>query len=173
MAQRVMTAVGPDRPGLVGEVTRYLHEAGLNLADSRMINLRGQFAIVALVEGTPEALAAMERALHEVARPLGLQMNLAAQREAAPAVTGVPYRLKTSSVDQAGIVRRVTEALGKHGVNLEEVETQLDSAPFMGTPLFTLEIRMTVPQAASMRALRRDLEAVADAINCDIDLDPA
>ncbi len=50
-APRVLTAVGDDRPGLVDEVTRYITERGGNLEDSRMVNLRGQFAMMMLVAG--------------------------------------------------------------------------------------------------------------------------
>src|SRR5262249_6564839 len=47
----VVTAIGPDRPGLASEFAGHVLGAGANLADSRMVNLRGQFAILALVEG--------------------------------------------------------------------------------------------------------------------------
>ena len=50
MSQLIITAVGPDRPGIVGELTGHLHSAGGNILDSRMVNLRGQFAIVLLIE---------------------------------------------------------------------------------------------------------------------------
>jgi glycine cleavage system transcriptional repressor len=40
MPQMIITAVGPDRPGIVGELTGELHSAGANILDSRMVNLR-------------------------------------------------------------------------------------------------------------------------------------
>ena len=42
MARVILTAVGADRPGLVGELTGYLHGAGANILDTRMVNLRGR-----------------------------------------------------------------------------------------------------------------------------------
>jgi glycine cleavage system transcriptional repressor len=44
----VVTAVGPDRPGIASDFTGHVHAAGANLADSRMVNLRGQFALLAV-----------------------------------------------------------------------------------------------------------------------------
>ena len=41
--QWIITAVGPDRPGLVGELTGLLHAGGANLLDSRMVNGQLQF----------------------------------------------------------------------------------------------------------------------------------
>ena len=55
MTQWIVTAVGPDRPGLVGELTGHLHAGKANLLDSRMVNLRGQFAIVLLLDAAEAA----------------------------------------------------------------------------------------------------------------------
>jgi len=51
--------------------------------------------------------------------------------------------------------------------------TSLESAPFMGTPVFTMEIVMLVPSTANVKSLRRALEELGDTLNCDVDLDPA
>jgi predicted amino acid-binding ACT domain protein len=48
----ILTAVGDDRPGLVDDVTRFIFERGGNIEDSRMVNLRGQFAMMVLIGGT-------------------------------------------------------------------------------------------------------------------------
>ena len=170
--QLVVTAVGPDRPGIASEFTGHVHAAGANLADSRMINLRGQFAVLALVEGPAETLADVERRLREAAPKMGLKVEVGPAEKSGP-LEGVPFRLKTYSMDQPGIVHRVTTFLREQGINVEELETRLESAPFMGTPVFTMEILALVPKATNVKGLRRALEELADAINCDVDLEPA
>ena len=45
----ILTALGTDRPGLVDEVSQFIFEHGGNIEDSRMVNLRGQFAIMLLL----------------------------------------------------------------------------------------------------------------------------
>ncbi len=45
----VLTAVGPDRPGLVSEISSLVLAAGANLEDSRMAILGGEFALLVLV----------------------------------------------------------------------------------------------------------------------------
>ena len=96
------------------------------------------------------------------------------QREGAPGPReGVPFRLKTYSMDQPGIVHRITSYLRDHDINVEELVTRLESAPFMGTPVFTMEILMLVPKKVSVKALRGALEELGDALNCDVDIDPA
>lgn len=168
----VIAALGPDRPGIAADLSGHVHACGANLADSRMVNLRGQFALVALVEGSGEVLATVRRRLEEAAATIGLTVEFSSAGRAAPR-EGVPFRLKTYSMDQPGIVHRVTSFLSEQGINIEELDTHLESAPFMGTPVFSLEIRMLVPRQASVNALRRALEELGDTLNCDVDLDPA
>ena len=85
----------------------------------------------------------------------------------------MPFRLKTYSMDQPGIVHKITSFLREQHINIEELETSLESAPFMGTPVFTMEIVMLVPSTANVKNLRRALEELGDTLNCDVDLDPA
>jgi glycine cleavage system transcriptional repressor len=176
MAQWIVTAVGPDRPGIVGELTGHLHAAGANLLDSRMVNLRGQFALVLLMECPENAAASnnLSESLPRLGEQMGLKLFITRQDAAAAKPTGgLPFRLKTYSSDQPGIVHRVTDLLRTHGVNIEELETRQESAAFAGTPLFTMELRLTVPPTVAVRKLRAELEALCDQINCDVDLEPA
>ena len=173
MPEIVITATGPDRPGLVGEFTGRLLAAGGNVADSRMVNLRGQFALVMLVEGGGQAIGAIRAAAEEAGGRMGLHVVAAEQTPAARAVAGVPYRLKTYSLDQPGIVHQVSQLLCRHGVNIEELDTRLTSAPFDGTPLFTMEMRVTIPGTVGIKTLRSELDELCATLNCDVDLEPA
>lgn len=168
----VVTAVGPDRPGIASDFTGHVHAAGANLADSRMVNLRGHFALLALVEGDSASLEALKGRLRAAASSLGLTFEFSAAPR-ADARKGVPFRLKTYSMDQPGIVHKITTFLREQHINVEELETRLESAPFMGTPVFTMELVMLVPATTNVKALRHSLEELGDTLNCDIDLDPA
>lgn len=168
----VVTAVGPDRPGIASDFTGHVHAAGANLADSRMMNLRGHFALIALVEGEKSALESLKSRLREASATLHLTFEFSAAPK-AEARKGVPFRLKTYSMDQPGIVHKVTTFLREQHINIEELETGLESAPFMGTPVFTMEIVMLVPAATNVKALRHSLDELGDTLNCDVDIDPA
>jgi glycine cleavage system transcriptional repressor len=176
MSQLIVSALGPDRPGIVGELTSHLHEAGANLLDTRMVNLRGQFAMMVLLEAPNAAVEKIASELPQFGRRIGLTLTVAEQGvgEAAPHAThGLPYRLKTYSLDQPGIVARLTGVLRGYRVNIEELTARQESAAFAGNPLFLTEMRLTVPADVSLRELRADIEKVCSQINCDWDLDPA
>jgi glycine cleavage system transcriptional repressor len=170
----VVTAVGPDRPGIASDFSGHVHAAGANLADTRMVNLRGKFALIALVEGAANVLEDVKKRLTEAGPNIGLAIEFSEPKDVtATAREGLPFRLKTYSMDQPGIVHRITTYLREQGVNVEELTTRLESAPFMGTPVFTMEILMLVPKNLSAKSLRNGLEELGDALNCDVDIDPA
>jgi glycine cleavage system transcriptional repressor len=170
MARLILTAVGADRPGLVGELTGHLHAAGANILDTRMVNLRGRFAVLLLLEAADagavrSALAAVERT--------GLTVQSHDLADTPVAKAGIPFKLKTYSLDQPGLVHRVSDVLRANGVNIEELSARQESAPFAGDPLFTMEMRLTVPAALPVKKLRAALEAVCEQVNADLDLEPA
>lgn len=172
MAQLILTAVGSDRPGLVAQLTRTIHENGASLADSRMVNLRGHFAMLILVDGPDSTLEKLQGLLAKEASAHGLKLDVQTVRSPDNAAKpSVPYRLKSYSMDQPGIVAKITDVLGIYGVNIEELETRVESAPFAGTPLFLLDSVVTVPTGVSVRKLRDELVSLGDSIGCDIDLD--
>jgi glycine cleavage system transcriptional repressor len=171
MPQIIVTAIGADRPGLVGQFTGALHAAGANILDSRMVNLRGQFAVILLLDLPDPAPLAAE--LPSTARAIGLSVTITPQSAAPAPVSGMAFKLKTYSLDQPGLVHRVSEVLRAHNVNIEDLAARQESAPFAGDPLFIMEMRLTVPPAVQVKKLRADLDALCDKLNADLDLEPA
>lgn len=174
MVQLIVMAVGPDRPGIVGELTAHLHASGANLLDSRMINLRGQFAMLILLELSEESAAKLTSELPNVGRQMNLLIEVHPQsRRAAPPARGLVYKLKTYSLDQPGILARLTQVLRQHGINIEELSTRQESAAFDGGLIFLTEMRLTVPTDIPLGKLRAELARIGNELNCDVDLDPA
>ena len=173
MHQLLINAIGPDRPGIVGQFTGHLHDAGANILDSRMVNLKGQFAIILLIEADADAIAKIKQTLPPAAESMKLRLTLTDAHAAAPSVQGIPFRLKTYSLDQPGLVHRISDVLREHAVNIEDLSARQESAPFAGTPLFLMEMRVTVPPTVSIHKLRSNLQSLCDTLNCDIDFEPA
>ncbi len=172
MPHLILTAIGPDHPGLVGQLTGHLHTSGANILDTRMVNLRGRFAVLILLEA-PD-LASLKASLPSAAERMGLTLYLSDHPSAPSAPpSGIPFRLKTYSLDQPGLVHRISEVLRAHGVNIEDLAARQDSAPFAGDPLFIMEMRLTVPATVAVKKLRADLEAACETLNADLDLEPA
>ena len=57
----VITAVGPDRVGLVEQISQFLLKEGCNIEDSKMAVFCGEFTIILLVSGAPKGLRVEKR----------------------------------------------------------------------------------------------------------------
>jgi glycine cleavage system transcriptional repressor len=174
MAHVILTALGTDRPGLVDELSRFIFDNGGNIEDSRMVNLRGQFAIMLLVAGSGETLAKLKEGIARFAHAAGLNAELKALPDAAVAslVPSRMYRLVATAIDQPGIVHRISHTLRQVLVNIESLETRFTPGPYAGAPLFEMELTLAVPGTASIAQLRQNLGATCDSLNVDWELRP-
>jgi glycine cleavage system transcriptional repressor len=174
MPQLILNALGPDRPGIVGQLTGHLHAAGANVLDSRMVNLRGQFAIILLIEAEQAAVEKLRHSLPPLSEQIGLRLTLTdAQATNTAPIKGIPFKLKTYSMDQPGIIHKISDLLREHNVNIEELSARQESAPFAGDPLFLMEMRITIPATVSLQTVRSKVQTLCDTLNCDLDFEPA
>ena len=173
MKQLVISALGTDRPGLVDRLTEALADARANVADSRMVNLRGRFAIMMLVEVADDRVDDLRDRLPRVAESIGLTAFLADADADDRGRAGVPYRIRTYAMDQVGLVHRISHVLSDLNVNIEDLTTRLEHGPHTGTPLFSMDMVVTVPGDVPLRDVRGRLERLCSELNCDLDIDRA
>ncbi len=166
----VLTAVGPDRPGLVSEIASAIHVAGANLEDSRMAILGGEFALLLLLSGPEAAASAVEKAAAPLGEKLGLRV-LSKRTGRGQRKDFLPYRISVTGFDRPGIVLRISEILARRGVNVASLESRLAYAPLSGTPMFVLEAELQVPSEVVLAELRRELSAQCDEENLDLSLE--
>lgn len=169
-AYLVLTAMGPDRPGLVSELASAIHGAGANLEDSRMAILGGEFALLLLLSGSEQAAAAVERLAPALGERLGLRLLSKRTGRAQPR-NFLPYRISVTGFDRPGIVLRISEILARRAINVASLESRLSYAPLSGTPMFVLEAELQVPSEVALAELRRELGAQCDEENLDLSLE--
>ncbi len=170
----VLSALGPDRPGLVAEVTDYLSAHGANVEDSRMAVLGAEFGMMILVSGTREQLAVVGRDIGDLRGSTGLDITLRPtkspyEHRRAPVI---PCIVVADAFDREGIVRSIARALRESGANIVSLETTTYEAPVTGSPLFRMEARVDLPKELTITKLRAALAPVADEENLDIEVRP-
>jgi glycine cleavage system regulatory protein len=79
-------------------------------------------------------------------------------------------RLEVLGNDHPGIVRDIARVLAQHQVNIEELETDVSSAPMSGDTLFRARASLSVPAIVTIERLREILEALAGEIMVDVAL---
>ena len=173
MAHAILTAIGVDRSGLVDEVSQFIYDRGGNIEDSRMVNLRGQFAMMVLVGGDESVIGKIRHEQSRLAETSGLQVEVR-PTPAGPAASvaggALPFRFVGTAVDRTGIVHEISHLLRGLNVNIESLETRLTPAPYTGAPMFELEAVLSVPRATQLSQLRQKLAGCCDEINMDWDL---
>jgi len=162
----LLTLIGDDRPGLVAALSNVIAGHGGAWLESRLAHLAGKFAGIVLVSVDDAAAEGLIGALRDL-DAAGLHVEAA--RGSAASTPG-PSRLLTMSIlgnDRPGIVRDVTDALTRLGVNIEEFESAIESAPFTGAPMFRASATLRAPEAVADQALRQPLERLAGEIMVD------
>jgi len=154
-----MTVIGADRPGLVEMVATLIANHDGNWLESRMSRLGGQFAGILRVEVPAEREAALTGALRELSAK-GVSVVVHSDKAAAAPKSELRL-LEIIGQDRPGIVREITHALARHGVNVEELQTECVSAAMSGETLFKARAKVFVPASANVAALKAELEKIA------------
>jgi glycine cleavage system regulatory protein len=163
----VLTFVGDDRPGLVNAISQRVAECGATWLESRSAQLSGKFAGILLVSVPDANLARLESSLRDL-EPAGLHITI---EHGAPRHAETPKRLVTLDIvgaERPGIIRDVTQALNHLGVNIEELASGLESAPFSGLQMFRANARLSAPDGLALDELRKALERLAGEIMVDL-----
>jgi len=161
----VMTLIGPDRTGLVESIARAVAAHGGNWLESRMCRLGGEFAGILRIEIPSEMKSPLLAALQKIP---DLSVALQPDPKPAAATPGRQTRLEIIGSDRPGIVRDITSALARAGVNVEEFSSEVASAPMSGETLFKAGARLQLPEHCDLAALKKDLEKIAADLLVDV-----
>jgi glycine cleavage system regulatory protein len=162
-----MTLLGPDRTGLVEAVARVVADHDGNWLESRMCRLGGEFAGILRIELPAEKRQELLDALQHL-QGTGLSVVVRADEPAAGATPGKQVKLELVGHDRPGIVREITSALARAGVNVEEFSSECVSAPMSGETLFRAGARLQLPDQCDLAKLKTNLEKIAVDLLVDI-----
>jgi len=165
----VLTAVGPDRVGLVEQISQFLLQEGCNIEDSKMAVFCGEFTIILLVSGEEDALERVSQSLQALTTQTGLVFFSKKPAVRSPLASALPCRLLASCLDHPGVVHQLSFALSRLGVNIESLETKTQQAAMSGTPIFQLDARLSVPASVNLHTLRQELDEIGERENIDIE----
>ena len=162
-----MTVIGPDRTGLVESVARIVAEHGGNWLESRMSRLGGEFAGILRIELPHEKRQPLLDALQKL-QGAGLTVVVRPDDTQAPVATGRQTKLEIVGHDRPGIVREITHALARAGVNVEEFSSEVVSAPMSGETFSRPPPDLQLPERCDLAALKAELEKIAADLLVDV-----
>jgi glycine cleavage system transcriptional repressor len=169
----VLTLTGPDRIGIVDDVTRLLLDRGGNVETSRMARLGGEFAILMLVSMPADQLARLDADLSRLTDQGYKVTTTPSGQSYAEAHPGwLPYRIEVHGADHEGIIQEVAHYLSQLGISIESMDSETTPAPISGVPLFAMTALVVVPPDLSGQGWEAGLEQLGNHRNLEIRLFP-
>lgn len=174
MVTLVLTIIGDDRSGLVESLAAAVANHGGSWNTSSMARLGSKFA--GIVEITvPEKNA---DALVDEFGPLEAKglLDITVERtdrersDVAGGTASARGDLHIVGQDRPGIVHEISQAVARHGVSIELLQTSTASAPMSGELLFEATAVLVADDVAKFDLLTADLETLADELMVDVEL---
>lgn len=168
-----MTAVGPDRPGLVRELAGHIRKLGGNIEDTRMSKLGGEFAVLVLVTGEAGSLLELKASAPQLESALGVSCFFRDTSTVEKAAGASLYVFHASGVDHPGIVESVTDVLAARSINVTSFTSWVENAPLTGTPMFVIDAEVELPPQADYEELESSLGEACSRENLEFSLQKA
>jgi len=166
----VISALGEDRPGIVDKLSSIIFDHALNIEDSRMTVLGGEFAILLLVSGEQSSINALQSQLSEIEQTLKMSLLAKITTDSAAQNNTIPYSVEVAALDHPGIVRNIANFFSNRNINIVNLETERYAAPHTGSPMFALHMTIGIPAEINIPQLRDAFMDVCDELNLDAEL---
>lgn len=166
----VLTIISDDRTGIIETLSETLVNHQGNWVESSMLSLAGKFAGI-LRANVPNTHAQALINELQALQSTGLQIVVQASNPAASPDVAQEFSLELVGQDRPGIVRDISRVLSRYKVNVEELDTECQSASMSGEDLFLGTARIRIPKGVSLEALQLDLEELANELMVDLKLE--
>lgn len=167
-----LSAYGPDRGGLVAQLTKILYRHKANIEDSSMMRLGAEFGIF-LIFTADIKNPALNKDLAALSKKLRLFVNLKeiSKKEAQTSISLKPAFMVTAhGKDQPGLVYKVTEALAAVGFNISDLETH--RTDYENIPGYILFIEGNLPPKTKLSKIKNELSVIGRHYGLSISIRP-
>lgn len=166
----VISALGADRPGIVDELSNIIYEYELNIEDSRMTVLGGEFAVLLLISGDLSSLDALQSQVPEIEQNLQMRLLMKPTTETEAVENTIPYSVEVAALDHPGIVGNIASFFSDRDINIVDLQTESYSAPHTGSPMFALHMTVGIPAEINIVQLRDAFMDTCEELNLDAEL---
>ena len=167
----IVSVIGPDRPGLVEQISATVAEAGGNWEGSRMMQLAEQFAGMVQVVLPSDKEDELRAALADLETE-DFKVSVIHAGESAPSSDSSTQRILLEVVgqDRSGIVASISSTIANAGVNVVELATDCRNAPWSGDKVFQTNAILEIPaeNEIPLDELREKIEEIAGDLMVEI-----
>jgi glycine cleavage system regulatory protein len=163
----ILTVTGRDRTGLIRSLSEHIADNGGNWLESRMCRLGGEFAGILRIHVPKGKERSLVKALHALQAD-GISVTIRADETTQVAGPTKSALLNLVGQDRPGILYKISAALARQNINVEELETECTSAPMSGETIFKATARLQIPDSCALSELRRELEEIGSELMVEI-----
>ncbi|MEH6358010.1 MAG: ACT domain-containing protein [Pseudomonadales bacterium] len=164
----VLGVMCEDRPGILDILSTLITDHEGEWTESKMVTMAGKFAGILTVELPCREQQPFTDAVNGLAEQ-GLKVNVERiEVHVEPQVH--EFQLEMVGQDRPGIVREITHLLAKHDINLEALESRIESASMSGETLFIAAAVVHIPEQVDMNKLQNGFDELANELMVDIKL---
>lgn len=168
----VVTAVGNDHTGAVQSISRIILECGANIRESRMTALGAEFAMLLLVAGNWHSISRLEQDLGRYAGSEDLSIHVRRTSAMEYNKELLPYAIDVVCLDQPGIVHHLSGFFAERKIGIAEVTTRSYPAVHTGTPMFSVQMFVSIPADIHISGIREEFMEFCDRLNLDAIMEP-
>ena len=165
--QLVITALGDDRPGIVDELSKALFKHNLNIEDSRMSVLGGEFAVLLLVSGSRQSIDDFVADTASLEQSLNMKILVKVTHSETSPMALVPYTVEVVAIDHPGIVHKLASFFSSQQINIVDLHTERYAAAHTATPMFAVNMTIGIPADITIKTLRDEFIDMCDELNLD------
>lgn len=168
----LISAVGPDKIGLVHKLTETVLNCGGNIDESRMATLGQEFATLMLVSGNWHTLAKLESELVTLSKQTSMGIHCSRTQSSPIKENLLPYSVDVIALDEAGIVHAVSGFFSERKIAIAEMATHCHPAAHTGATMFNMQMIVNIPSNIHISRLRDEFAEFCDDLNVDAILEP-
>ena len=140
----IVSIVGPDKPGVVSNISKIIKNNSGNIDKSRMVRLGDFFTIMVSITINKDNLIRLNKDLENYS-----DYQITTYESKTNLTNDVNDDVKIihlNGIDNEGLVFKITNEFTKLNINIEELETNISNAPMSGLTLFSLIAKIKHPK---------------------------
>jgi glycine cleavage system transcriptional repressor len=117
-------------------------------------------------------LAKLENQLADLQTKLDLTIISRRTETSNAAEKTLPYSVEVVALDHPGIVYNLAGFFSNHNINIQDMTTSTYAAAHTGSPMFAVQMTITIPSTIQLSAIRDEFMDYCDSLNLDAILEP-
>ena len=138
----ILSVIGPDKPGIVSNISKIIKKNSGNIEVSRMVKLGNFFTIMVLVTIKNDQIDVLKNNLINLQ---DYQVSVNQLKNIQKNIKQNTHTIYLDGIDNEGLVYKITNQLAELNINIEELETNVKNAPMSGATLFSLKAIISHP----------------------------